>query len=85
MLKPEALAKSFTFTIIVIYVISYLLKIFAYPFFRLFLNSQFFGADIASGVPKFSFLNFLGILIIVSVVAWICGYLIASFYNRFSK
>jgi len=83
MLKAQALANSFALVTAFIYIILYLLKIIAPPFFKLLLNSQFFGVDIASQVPKFSFVNFLGILIAVCVSTWVFGYLIATIYNRF--
>jgi len=82
MLKPQALANSFASVAAILYVIFYLLKIIAPPFFRLLLKSQFFGADIASQVPKLSFVNFLGILIAVCVLTWIPGYLVAIIYNH---
>lgn len=82
MLKPQALANSFTLTTAILYILLYLLKVIAPPFFNLLLNSQFFGADIASQVPKFNPLNFIGILIAVCIIAWIFGYLVATIYNR---
>ncbi len=85
MLKPQALANSFAIATIIIYIGLFILKAFAEPFFRLILNTQFFGADIASQVPPLSGANFLGILIAVGVFAWIFGYLLAVIYNRFAK
>ena len=85
MLKPQPLANSLALITGLAYLFLYLLKTFAPVFFKLILNSQFFGADIASQVPKLSFANLLGILIATVVVAWIVGYAIAFFYNQFNK
>ena len=85
MLKPQALANSFVLTTATLYIFLYLLKLVAPPFFRLLINSQFLGADIASQVPKFSLVNFVGILIAACVVAWAFGYLLASIYNRLAE
>lgn len=85
MLKPQALANSFALTTAIFYLVLYVLRAFAYPFFRLILNSQFYGADIASQIPKMGLAGFLGILIAVSVFAWIFGYLVAIIYNKYAQ
>ena len=85
MLKPQALANSFTITTALLYILLYLLRVIAPPFFNLLLNSQFFGADIASQVPKFSLVNFVGILIAVCIIAWVFGYILAASYNRLAE
>ena len=85
MLTPGAFAKAIAAASIAFYIVLYLLKLVAPPLFKLFLNSQFLGADIASQVPTLNLANFLGVLIAVAAVAWIFGYLTAVFYNRFTK
>lgn len=85
MLKPTALAGAFTASTVSLYVIFYILQIFAPPFFRLMLNSQFLGADLASSVPKPNLINFLGVLIAVGLIAWIFGYLLGRIYNRLAS
>ena len=82
MLKTESFANAFALATAIFYIILFILKIIATPFFRLFLNSQLFGADIASQIPKLNFFNSLGALIAVSISAWIFGYLTALFYNN---
>lgn len=83
MLNPQALAHAFAAAAALLYVFIYLLKLFVPPLFKLVLNSQFLGADIASLVPDFSFVNFIGILIAICTLSWVFGYLLAQFYNRF--
>jgi len=82
MLKVESLANAFAISTAILYIALFVLKIIAPPFFKLFLNSQVFGADIASQIPKLNFLNFLGTLIAVSITAWIFGYMLAFIYNN---
>lgn len=84
MLKPLPLANAFAATTAIFYIVLFLLKLFAPPFFQLLLNSQFLGAPIASQVPNLNLANFLGAMIAIVVVAWILGYLIAVIYNRFA-
>jgi len=85
MLKPHPLANAFAATTAIFYIVLYLLKLLAPPFFQLLLNSQFLGAPIASQVPNLNLANFLGAMIAVVVVAWVFGYLIATIYNRFAQ
>ena len=85
MLKPQALANALAGSIIIFYIILFVLKIIAPPFFRLILNSQFFGADIAAQIPSFNLANFLGFLITLGVVSWTFGYLAATIYNKFKS
>lgn len=85
MLKPRPLANAFAATTAIFYIVLFLLKLFAPPFFQLLLNSQFLGAPIASQVPNLNLANFLGAMITIVVVSWVFGYLIATVYNRFSE
>ena len=85
MFKPVALANAFALTTIALYIVFYILQVFAPPFFKLILNSQFLGADLASLVPRPNPVNFLGIIIAVGLLAWVFGYLLGKVYNRLSK
>jgi len=85
MLKPQQFANAFALATAILYLGLFLLKIVAKPFFNLILNSQFFGADIASQIPKIQLGTLLGALIAASVTAWIFGYLLAVSYNYFDK
>jgi hypothetical protein len=82
MLRREAFANAFSAAAVIFYIFLFLLKIIAPPFFRLFLNSQFLGADISSQIPKFNIINFMGTLIAILITTWIIGYLVASIYNN---
>jgi hypothetical protein len=85
MLKPQPLANAFAAASVIFYLALIALKLVAPPLFKLILNSQFLGADIASQVPSANLANLLGFLIAIAVFAWFFGYLVALFYNRFSK
>lgn len=83
MLHPHAFATAFAAASILFYLVLVLLQQIAPPIFKLILNSQFLGADIASQVPPMSGANLLGFLIAIAVIAWIFGYIVAVIYNRF--
>lgn len=83
MLAPIPFANALASATLLLYLVFYALKLVAPPFFKLLLNSQFFGVDIASQVPPISLANFVGVLIAVGVFTWVWAYLAASFYNRF--
>ncbi|OGD94508.1 hypothetical protein A3F02_02020 [Candidatus Curtissbacteria bacterium RIFCSPHIGHO2_12_FULL_38_9b] len=85
MLKPQPLANAFAATAVIFILFLYFLKIIAPPIFKLLINSQFLGADIASQVPPANIANALGILIAVAVISWVLGYLVGIFYNKFNQ
>lgn len=85
MLKPTAFANAAALATIIFYLALLILKSIAPIIFRLIINSQFLGADIASQVPPLSGANFLGILIATALTVWIFGYLLARIYNRFVR
>lgn len=85
MLKPIPFANSFAATTLLFYVVLYLLKLLAPPFFELIFNSQFLGANVASLATEITFATFLGAAIAISVVTWIFGWTVAYFYNYFAK
>lgn len=82
MLNPQAAANAFAAASIIFYLVLVSLKLIAPPFFKLILNSQFLGADIASEVPRLNIANLLGYLIAMAVVTWIFGYIVAVIYNK---
>jgi len=82
MLKPEAFANAFAAATALFYIFLFILKGLAPAFFKLFLNSQLFGADITSQIPKLTILNFIGTLLAVGISAWILGYIVALIYNN---
>lgn len=54
--------------------------------FRLVFNAQFFGADVASLLPRVTpYDGFLLTFIVLAVSAWLIGYAWAWLYNRLSK
>jgi hypothetical protein len=54
--------------------------------FRLFYNAQFFGADVASLLPRVTpYEGFLVTLIVLVVGAWLIGYVWAWLYNQLTK
>jgi hypothetical protein len=85
MLKPVAFGNAFAAVTAGLYIVLFLLKAAAPAFFKLVLNSQFFGADVASQVPRQTIGQFLGLLIAMAVFTWIFGYFLAVAYNYFSK
>ena len=85
MLKQVPFANSFAAATAAFYIVLFILQTLAPPFFKLIVNSQFFGADISTQIPKLNIANFIGTLIATVVVAWSFGYLVAVFYNKFSK
>lgn len=85
MLKPEAFANSFALATAILYFFLFILNKLSPPFFKLFFNSQFLGADISSQVDKLHLINFLGALIAVSLLSWVFGYLVAKIYNIQAK
>jgi len=86
MLKKAAFAKALTLACGLFYLFVYLLNLLAPSIFKLFLNAQFFGADIASVLPaQLTFIGFLRTLVVIMATGWIFGYLWAALYNRFQK
>jgi len=81
MLKPVAFGNGFAGASIIFYLLLYVLKAIAPPFFNLVLNSRFFGANLATQTPNLDITTFLGFLIVIGVTSWIVGYLIAVIYN----
>jgi len=84
-LNAKAFGNAFAGLSVVFYVLCYILQVIAPELFVYIFNAQFLGADIASLIPGTTFGAFVGILVAVAIVSWICGYLLAHFYNKFNK
>ena len=84
-LKEMAFASSLAVLSGVLYLLFYLLAVVWRDAFRFLFNAQFFGADVASLLPReLSYVVFLGTWVVVIVSAWVMGYVWASLYNRLS-
>lgn len=86
MLNKTAFANALAVGTAVLYLVFYILHVIAPALFSFVFNAQFLGADVNSLIPAdFSFINFIGTLVIVIITAWLAGYLIIWLYNRFVK
>ena len=84
-LKEMAFASSLAVLSGVLYLLFYLLAVVWRDAFRFLFNAQFFGADVASLLPReLSYVVFLGTWVVVIVSPWVMGYVWASLYNRLS-
>jgi len=85
MLKPIAFANAIAVTTAVLTVVLWALRVFLPSFFTFFFNAQFFGADVASLLPKdANLLLMLAEFIALLAGAWGIGYLWATLYNRWA-
>jgi hypothetical protein len=86
MLHPVAFASSLTILTGGFYLLLYLLAVVWREAFRFLFNAQFFGADVASLLPRdLSAGGFLGTLIAIIVFAWLFGYAWAWLYNQLAQ
>jgi hypothetical protein len=86
MLKPVPFATSLAIISGVLYLALYVLARIWPQGFRFFFNAQFFGADVASLLPReFSYVDFVGTLIAVVVGVWVVAYAWAALYNRLAR
>lgn len=86
MLKPIPFANAIAATTAGLTVFLWALRVLLPPFFAFFFNAQFFGADVASLLPKdISPLLMLAEFMALLAGAWIIGFVWAILYNRFSK
>lgn len=85
MFKPMALAHSLAALVAAFFVVLYALQVAAPALFKLIFNAQFYGADIAKLVPKMTFGDWVGILVVSALTAWVVGYAWGYFYNYFAK
>jgi hypothetical protein len=86
MLKPLAFANAVAVTTAALTIFLWALRVLLPPFFTFFFNAQFFGADVASLLPKdMSPLLMLAELVALLAGAWGIGFVWAFLYNQFSK
>ncbi len=86
MLNNLAFATSLAILSGVLYLLLYLLAVVWREGFRFAFNAQFFGADVASLLPReLTYLGFAGTFITVIAGAWCLAYAWAWLYNRLSK
>jgi len=86
MLKPVPFANAIAATTAVLTVFLWALRFVLPPFFTFFFNAQFFGADVASLLPKeSSLLLMLAEFVALLAGAWGIGFLWAVLYNRFAR
>lgn len=86
MLNNLAFATSLAILSGVLYLLLYLLAVIWREGFRFVFNAQFFGADVASLLPReLTYLGFAGTFITVIASAWCLAYAWAWLYNRLAK
>ncbi len=86
MLKPVPFATSLAIISGVLYLVLYVLALVWPQGFRFFFNAQFFGADVASLLPReLSYAGFVGTLIAVVASVWVVAYAWAWLYNRLAR
>lgn len=86
MLNSIAFATSLATISGALYVVLYILAIVWPGGFRFFFNAQFFGADVASLLPReLSYAGFTGTLVSIIAGVWVVAYAWAWLYNRLSK
>ena len=86
MLKPLAFANAIAVTTAALTVFLWALRVLLPSFFTFFFNAQFFGADVASLLPKDANpLLMLAELVALLAGAWGIGYMWATLYNRLAK
>lgn len=86
MLKPLAFANAVAVTTALLTVFLWALRFVLPPFFTFFFNAQFFGADVASLLPKdVSPLLMLAEFVALLAGAWGIGFVWAFLYNKFAR
>lgn len=86
MLNRLAFASSLAVLTAALYVLFGVLALVSPRAFQLLFNSQFFGADVASLLPKArpSVVSLVTFVIVVGM-SWVMGYVWAWLYNRIAK
>lgn len=86
MLKPIAFANAIAVTTAALTVFLWVLRVLLPSFFTFFFNAQFFGADVASLLPKdVNLLLMLAEFVALLAGAWGIGFMWATLYNRLTK
>lgn len=84
-LNKKAFANAMGAVTALVYAVFWILQMVAPATFSFIWNAQFMGADMAALVGNMSAGSFIGVLIAMGVMGWVMGWLIAHFYNKFSK
>ncbi len=83
MLNPAAFAHALAILSGAVYIAFYVLAVVWRDAFRFLFNAQFFGADVAALLPQqLTYAGFLGTLVVLAVLAWVCAFAWAWLYNR---
>jgi hypothetical protein len=86
MLKPIAFANAIAVTTAVLTVFLWAMRFLLPSFFTFFFNAQFFGADVASLLPRdTNLLLMLAEFAALLAGAWGIGFVWATLYNRWAK
>ncbi len=86
MLNKVAFASALAVLTGAFYLVLYVLAVLMPTVFRFIFNAQFFGADVASLLPReLSFLTFDATLVVLVISTLVFGYLWAWLYNRFAQ
>jgi hypothetical protein len=86
MLNKIAFATALAVLAAVMHLLFALVALISPNAFRLFFNAQFFGADVASLLPRvIPYEGFLVTFIVLVVSAWLIGYAWAWLYNRLAS
>ena len=85
MLNKISFANALAILTAALYVLLHVVGFASPVVFRFLFNAQFFGADVASLLPRqVSFGSFVGTLVTLTISAWLLGYAWAWLYNRFA-
>ncbi len=83
MLNKIAFAHSLAILSGIVYLALYVLAVVWREAFRFIFNAQFFGADVASLLPReLSYTGFVGTLVVIMVLTWMFAFAWAWLYNR---
>jgi hypothetical protein len=86
MLRPIAFANAIAVTTAALTIFLWALRFLLPSFFTFFFNAQFFGADVASLLPKdVSPLLMLAEFVALLAGAWGIGFMWATLYNHLAK
>jgi hypothetical protein len=86
MLNRTKFAHSITLTSAIFYLFFYFGSLITPGWSAIFLNANFFGADVAQFLPTtISFGALFQNLIVLGATAWIFGYLWATLYNALTR
>jgi hypothetical protein len=86
MLKPIAFANAIAVTTAVLTVFLWAMRFLLPSFFTFFFNAQFFGADVASLLPRdTNLLLMLAEFAALLAGAWGIGFVWSTLYNRWAK